>query len=262
MDKRHWLPVAKQLQAGYKVRIPCCKADNSLLVSYDTKYWACYCFRCGFTERVAVGQRSIEQIRQDTQDLYTAKINGVAIPSDFTQEIPEEARVWYLKAGLSTDDMLMHCIGYSPKYRRVVLLVYSAEGTLDALQMRAVHPYQKPKYLNPVGPKTSAAVFIAFSDWHAEELIVVEDILSAIKLHKAGFSAAAILGTKTTDSKMIKLLDHSNKLCWWMDSDSAGRKCAKEGVALTELYGGTARRVESQFDPKMYNADDIRRILQ
>lgn len=259
--KTDWLTVAKSLPAGYKVRIPCCRKDNSLLVSYDTKCYRAYCFRCQRKEYEAVGIRTLEKIILDRRNLQAVKERGVVIPQDFTDVVPAPHNLWYLTKGLTGEDMQANGVGWSEDAQRIVLPVRNG-GHLDALQLRAVHTDQKPKYLNPVGPSVAKAVFVPIglrnTPW-PDYVVVTEDILSAIKLDKAGIPVVSILGTNPTDARMNRLLLIADTIVWWFDNDKAGRQGSATGKFLSEMMGAErAIEIDTELDPKMYDLQTIR----
>lgn len=264
--KTDWRTVAKSLPAGYKVRIPCCKKDNSLLVSYDTKCYRAYCFRCNRSEYERVGVRTLEKILLDKRNLDAVKARGVAIPQDFTDVVPAPHNLWYLTKGLTGEDMQANGVGWSEDAQRIVLPVRNG-GHLDALQLRAVHPDQKPKYLNPIGPSVAKAVFVPvglrqdFTNIGKDFIVVTEDILSAIKLDKAGIPAVSILGTNPTDARLNRILLHSNRILWWFDNDPAGRRGSRIGKCVSELMGADSSEIYTDLDPKMYDLQTIRNIV-
>lgn len=262
--KTDWLTVAKSLPAGYKVRIPCCKKDNSLLVSYDTKCYRAYCFRCNRSEYEKVGVRTLEKILLDKRNLEAVKARGVVIPQDFTDVVPAPHNLWYLTKGLTGEDMQDNGVGWSEDAQRIVLPVRNG-GHLDALQLRAVHADQKPKYLNPIGPSVAKAVFVPVRlrmNPDPEYVVITEDILSAIKLDKAGIPALSILGTNPTDARINRILLYSDRVLWWFDNDKAGKQGSRTGKIVSELMGANSSEIHTDLDPKMYDLQTIRNIVR
>lgn len=256
----NWLKIAKSLPAGYKVRVRCCRKDNSMLVSYDTKCYRAYCFRCGRKEWKPVGMRTLAQIMLDRRNLEAIKKNGVSMPQDFVNVVPAPHNLWYLTKGLTGEDMQQNGVGWSEQAQRIVLPV-RLDGHLMALQLRAVHGDQKPKYLNPEGPSVAKAVFYPCGMEYSTEtafVVVVEDILSAIKLDKAGIPAVSVLGTNPTDARLNRILQTSKTVLWWFDNDTAGRRGSQQGKFLTELSGGIGIEIYTNEDPKCYDLQTIK----
>lgn len=129
---------------------------------------------------------------------------------------------------------------------------------LTALQMRAVDPWVKPKYLNPTGPSVSAAIFMSAPPTGVT--VVVEDIISAIKVGKVHHSTS-ILGTNMTDARALKIASHNHTAIIWEDGDKAGRLGAVDAYKQLSMLGVTIRKIKTPDDPKTYSLEDIRSII-
>ena len=139
-----WLDVAKTLNVNGKIRIQCCRDDNSMIVGRTASKLWCYCHRCKESRSVSVGLRSIKDIINDKRLLQELKTQSPQNRLPKLTETPADAAVWYLKYGISNADVSKYGIGYSQKYKRVCIPLAQNAG----MQMRAVYPYQEPKYLN------------------------------------------------------------------------------------------------------------------
>ena len=254
-----WLEIAKGLKAGRKIRVQHCGADNSMLVSHDRHGYRCHCFRCSESEFVPHGLQSIADLNRRKAELSFMEEARVRLPSDYTLDVPEHDMLWYLKAGISPELARSYGIGYSPDMQRVVLPVYGLDGELDAVQMRSTSPFIKPKYLNPAGPKVSAAIFM--SGPPTGVTVVVEDILSAIKVGRLTHSTS-VLGTTFTDARVAKIAEHNHTVVVWMDNDKAGRKGRLTAVRQLLLQGIEVYRVRTPDDPKSYSLDEIQEHLR
>lgn len=83
---------------------------------------------------------------------------------------------------------------------------------------------KKPKYITTVPRSMSKSHYIKSSDmFMGDKLVVVEDLLSAYKLHYAGYSTLCLLGTKL-DTGILPdiLLDNHSRVVLWLDDDAAG----------------------------------------
>jgi hypothetical protein len=83
---------------------------------------------------------------------------------------------------------------------------------------------KKPKYITTVPRSMSKSHYIKSSDmFMGDKLVVVEDLLSAYKLHYAGYSTLCLLGTKLDTSILPNiLLDNHSRVVLWLDDDAAG----------------------------------------
>jgi hypothetical protein len=253
-----WLDVAKTLNVNGKIRIQCCRDDNSMIVGRTaSKFW-CYCHRCKESRSVSVGLRSIKDIINDKRLLQELKTQSPQNRLPKLTEIPADAAVWYLKYGISNADVSKYGIGYSQKYKRVCIPLAQNAG----MQMRAVYPYQEPKYLN-VELKPNAYKSLVFDTGRHKGdkiTICVEDVLSAIKIRKAGYHAIALIGTNVR-GKWNQIQQHRNTIVSWFDSDAAGKHAYTELHKLCELTGTRFQSVHTEHDPKVYTQEEIQRII-
>jgi hypothetical protein len=258
--QKTWLEVAKSLQQGRKIRMTCCGADNSLLVNHSEKGYSCHCFRCGNNEWHGHGLRSIDTIQRHKREREACMYKQVQLPDDYTLTIPDKLAVWFYQYGISAPLARSYGIGYSPSLDRVVLPVFES-GTLTAVQMRTIDPARKPKYLNPTGPGVSGAIFESDLRPTKGVTVLVEDILSAIKVGKV-HHATSILGTNMTDVRAAKINSKNHTVLIWLDSDKAGREGARDAEKQLLLLGVRVIRICTPLDPKLYTLEEIRRHIQ
>lgn len=256
-----WLEIAKKLPQGSRIRTKCsepgCGKDNSQLVSHDEKGYRAWCFRCRIPKFEGHGLRSIELIERHKKERAIRREALVELPADYTLEVPARAAIWYYKYGISAELAASYGIGYTPDLDRVVLPVYEGDE-LTAMQMRAVDPWRKPKYLNPAGPKVSGAIFESAPATGVT--VVVEDILSAIKIGKV-HHATSILGTNMTDARALKIASHNHTALIWLDGDKAGVKGTIPAERQLAMLGVNVRRIRTTDDPKTYSLEAIRSII-
>lgn len=253
-----WLDIAKNLPAGQKVRVQCCAADRSAIVSHNERGYSRFCFRCKANDFVPHGIRRISDIVRHKTELAFINQKRVMLPTDYTLDVPMHAMAWYLKVGISPELARSYEIGYTPSMDRVVLPV-KYEDELLAVQMRAVRENQKPKYLNPEGPKVEAAVFM--SGPPTGITVVVEDILSAIKVGRVAH-ATSILGTTMTDQRAWTIAQHNHTAIIWMDNDKAGKRGKVRAANQLSMQGVRVYEVRTEDDPKTYNLDEIKEHLR
>ena len=173
-----------------------------MLVSHGRNGYTGYCFRCDRKEFAPLGVRSIAEIDKANAELATLSGTTLSLPKDYTLAIPQHAQLWGLKYGLDPYILNKYQIGYSELHDRVVLPIRGVTGELDAVQLRALHSWQQPKYQNPKGPKVRSALFM--SGFPEEHTVIVEDVLSAIKVGRSTH-ATSILGTTMTDERIEKI---------------------------------------------------------
>ena len=257
---KNWLDVAQKLPLGHKTRINCeCGDGKTLLVNHGYKAYNAYCFRCGENPFEMKGEQSLTELKRirELNDEAKKSIYTCELPTDFTNEIPREGRMWLFEAGITESTWRIHNIGYSEEMARVILPVYDASSNLVWFQCRAILAGQQPKYLQPSSGRDNI-LFESYGRETSDRVIVVEDILSAIRVGKL-CKSVSLLGTKISTAQII-LLSKYDRITTWLDSDKAGVQGAYRIRKALELVTSTDNIV-TELDPKLLSDKQIRREL-
>jgi hypothetical protein len=132
-----------------------------------------------------------------------------------------EGQLWLGQYGF-TD---VKCYGYhiTESVDGIVLPIFG--GLSKGIKGCQVRRYNKtPKYLTYSKQRYSYLNVLSYTD---KPLVVVEDLLSSYKLHRAGYPTLCLLGTKMDDEAKKVLLSHS-RVVLWLDDDVAGHVAAKK----------------------------------
>lgn len=263
-----WLATAKTLPAGRRIRIECCAQDKSMLVSNEERGYRAYCFRCGPRGFVAHGDFSIDQLKRRREEFALLQEANVRLPHDFTTEIPTNEAVWLYRAGISTEIARHYGFGYSAHLRRVVLPVWSS-GELAGFTARSTIG-AKPKYIerarngSVVFHADPAIALPATEDWpegSGPDLVLTEDILSAVRVGRIAKRCVALLGTSANAEQLSEVLQGAASVAIWLDPDRPGRVAAQKLERTLALHGYKTKRIRSEQDPKYYSNREIRRLL-
>jgi hypothetical protein len=218
------------------------------------------CYRCGLPgyplaifqgSNPSTARRKIEEIRNGRRKMVSNDNNyRVTLPRDFTllvdpnqsKHIPAAAYAWLYKYELTDDDIYEYNIGYSARLDRVIIPIYDNDK-LIAWQGRDIN-YTRNKELHKRGilNKSPLKYYMEYNKYTNNNnklyfklnykhnlnnsnifkyIILVEDILSCIKLYnKFGYNCVALLNS-TVHDKLIKdlaLLTY-NKVYLWLDWD-------------------------------------------
>lgn len=267
LTRANWLDVAKSLTIGKNTRIQCCASDNSALVSHSSRGYSMHCFRCGDNPFVPHGERSIKEILLHREQQMEFIRSPLALPGDYTQDLPDHALCWVGKAGVSASIALHYGIGWSAFLDRVVLPVYDEKGTLQYMQGRSLDPKVKPKYLNKSGTQVRSVVFwsdpavlLPSSTPEPGLCIVTEDMLSCIRVGRVQHSVS-ILGTTLTDERAATLISRFSRFIIWLDGDKAGIKGRKHAYRKLVLQGADVQWRCTPLDPKLYTNRQIKEII-
>lgn len=171
--------------------------------------------------------------------------------------VPTSAHVWVLKAGLTperaTDE---YGIAWSPRSSRVIVpILHNGEPT-GQWTGRAVDG-RKPKYLMPRG---SVGAYWYGLRGDRAPCVVVEDVLSAIRVYEAGYSSMAVLGT--TISLWAATTLARSSVIGWFDGDKAGRDGYVKLRKALGPFGIEPKRVQTERDPKTYSRRAITQYIK
>ena len=261
MMMKNWKDIAKDLPLNGKVQTECpenCGSGEKFSVNHSSKsYWA-FCYRCGHTDVEFKGQQSLAELaRMQALNEATSNIEfKVELPNDFTTDIPLIGRLWLYSAGITQPLWDKYRIGYSPKLERVILPVYK-DNKLVWFQARALQKGQAPKYLQPSSDRSSV-MFESLGNDDVTEVVIVEDILSAIVVGKST-KTFSLLGTKIT-TEQAAYLGRYDLVTTWLDSDTAGRKGAYK-IRKTLSLITTVNNIITTLDPKELSDKEIRGYL-
>lgn len=254
-----WLEEAKRLPLGHKTRMRHdCSETRDMTVSHGENGYSAYCFRCGNVGFEGFGYQNLAELERLRTLNATAQEVSNELPADLSPSIPAGPARWLFKAGLSVLRAGHRGVGWSERLQRIVLPLYGSDGELLYWQARAVLPGQTPKYINPPIAKADLLYRCIPDDADFSEVVVTEDILSAIRvgLH---CPAVSILGTKTSDQQAAQLAKYS-RVTYWLDPDEAGQQGNRAGTRKLSLVTDT-RVINSDVDPKNLSDRRIRELL-
>jgi hypothetical protein len=226
-----------------------------LYIKRTPKGWVYFCHNCGWSGfRPAKGVPPSETKRQLVHRLEEGRATVVipeelTLPRDFTQVIPPAGLVWLLQY-ITQDQIEQYQIGYSKQLNRVILPVYW-DDELIAYQGRALGEYGKdnPKYLTWKKKAVKHPYFMADNVTDTKILIIVEDMLSAIKVSCAGVGVA-VLGSYVADA-VFDLIRQYDAVRVWLDYDKAKVSLAST-KRIRSITGKPATPIITDLDPKDY----------
>lgn len=231
-------------------KITCCGTDPSAHINNSDHGVSIFCHRCGKKEFSKHGERSLAEIMA-TRRAEERLIQTASMPADAValMEGPPAALLWVLAGGLQPE-MAHERYGFRwhEASRRVVIPL--ERGLLG----RAVHG-ERPKY-RLYGATSS----FSLAGDPARATVVVEDVLSAIAVHRAGWPAFAVLGTAVSDFQAAQIA--APRVIGWFDDDPAGDKAWLRLRRKLALHPVTLTRVQTERDPKHIWRSEIKRILE
>lgn len=260
---KNWIQIARELPLNGSTNTECpqnCGSGEKLSVKHDRKSYWCNCYRCGFTDVEYKGQHSLAEIKRinELNELAEKPLTKLELPNDFTKEIPIHGRLWLYKAGITEARWREFGFGYSEIYDRVIMPIFE-NNKLVWFQCRALHHGQKPKYIQPARDRSNIMFSVGCNNTDLRRVIVVEDILSAVRVGKHT-PTKSLLGTKVTTQQAAALGKYSEVITWF-DPDTAGRKGANK-IRRTIGLITEVRNVSSSRDPKELSDSEITKCLE
>ena len=203
-----------------------------------------YCYRCGYTS----GRKKIAQTVSHPQC-------QIVLPSDVVTQLPYEARQWLNKYELTRLDISRNHVMWSEKYSRIVF-PYFNEAELLAWQGRYVgEDKTKAKWFS----QGKIHEIIHPLQVHQRQAVLVEDIVSAIKVSKI-CGAIPIFGSSVSTKQILRLKSIVDEVWFWLDPDMRGKSLKLAHISNT--LGLTAHTIFSDKDPKEHTIDFIADTLR
>lgn len=179
----------------------------------------------------------------------------------YDETVPTSAHVWVLRAGITPERASdEYGFGWSGELGRVIIPVLgNGKRTGEWVGRNTSHTRGavKSKYLMSVGATGSCWYDLRSS---SKTAVVVEDVLSAIRVREAGFASVAVLGTTVSTAVASMLADH--RVVGWFDNDAAGRKGFVSLRKKAGAFGIHVSRAASELDPKLYSLQQINQYIK
>lgn len=226
-----------------KTDCPECRRRNKFYVTRKLNALVYNCYVCHYKGRIRMDKPTLHQrnaYRKQKQEL-----DNLYLPKDYTTTLTGAAKTFMMKYALDYGLLDKYGVGYSEKLGRVIYPLHN-KGVLKGIQTRLLvddpdapkymtHG-QKPPYICPHGT--------------SKDLVITEDILSAIKLNEYT-NALCLLGTVLSFDHIKHIIEGDFKRVFvWLDNDEAGIKGRKHCKKKLALYGIDAIILTADGDPK------------
>ena len=216
------------------------KSGDNLAVYSDLH---CYCFRCGYSS----GRKSFTRTEQKPT-------SQIVLPADVTTELPFEAKEWLKQYQLTRLDTNRNHVMWSEKYSRIVF-PYFNETELLAWQGRYIgEDKTKAKWFS----QGKIHEIIHPLQVHQRQAVLVEDIVSAIKVSKI-CGAIPIFGSSVSTKQILRLKSIVDEVWFWLDPDMRGKSLKLAHISNT--LGLTAHTIFSDKDPKEHSHEEISMLV-
>lgn len=238
--------------------------DSCLIVTRTDSGWKYYCHRCGLRGVHGLDGLPPDKIQRwykTRKDVPRQTEQVVSLPQDFSRDLTRfpKGYAWLMSLGISDEQIKKYQIGFSPYYNRLIFPVYMG-GKLVFWQGRTFHTVTKsnPKWLSVRVPRNQDIFFLAAGPAESQHIVLVEDILSALKVSNVDHSVA-LLGVYIPEALMWRIKKAGLGAVIWLDQDKTDRSLY---YSHRFRSAGIPTRVRStSLDPKKYNVQKIKEIL-
>lgn len=247
---------AGDLDEGETINIHHCKEGKDNDRCYVTNKGDCYLFYCHHCGGYGKVSEKLATYKKKIKKEATRLPNSFSIPSTAEKDVrrwPIEARLWPQRASLTREQIEEVGMVWDERSGRVCIPI-SFDGEYRGYVARLING-DGPKYL---ARRNDLAHFIYAK--HAEptkRVILVEDILSCIKLYYSGYNAVALQGTSIDDTLLNYITKHYNDFIIWLDNDNPQVKMNQVKLQKKLSLFGTTRIIKSEVDPKEYSKEEI-----
>lgn len=218
----------------------CGSKDN--LARYEDN--SAYCFGCGYVENPNKYTPSVEKGPE----------RQVKLPLDTTNQLGSEALEWLAKYDINQSERIKYRFLWSPEKKQLIFPLFDKSQELLAYQARNFSESSKSKYFT----QGKIHEMLYFCGKQAPALILVEDLISAIKIARIGW-AMPLFGSEASTPLLMRLKDHCRSVIVWLDSDKW--KNSHDIVKRSQSIGLPAMSVFTNLDPKEYSDEKIKYFL-
>jgi len=240
-----WKSEAAKLPYGSSRRFSHCGSSPAARMYHKAEGVSFYCFRCqerGFQPHGVRSPREILALREATGRLRKPQSFPYGRPRVTDAGVSSAAILWLLRANITPETADRHGFRYDPDTGRVLIPVR------DGFLARSVDG-SNPKYIFNGDPKKALWYNGEFNAASVRHLVVVEDVLSAIRVHHLGHDVLALLGTKPSGAAVRVAGAYKTVLCW-TDGDKAGDEAFVALRKRLRLYSTQIKRIRTDSDPK------------
>jgi hypothetical protein len=259
--------------------------DPAMTLTRSKGKWLFCCHRCGVGGYTLDGEMSpaqtVEKIKSKNTHEEHEYYAFISTPGDYvlfdsTAEIdyniiPFSAYNWIWRYNIDTTTACQYRIGYSAKLDRVIIPIFEEGDKLVGWTGRCPDPtlskserqeLRRWKYITKtqLGKRRYFRSRESSNDKKDSNVVIlVEDIISAIKVREStGVQTIALLTTSIGNDLVQELADKN--VFVWLDPDVRQRAMDMAG-RLRQCGTGRARAVVTLKDPKDHSAKEIESII-
>lgn len=259
------------------IRIPECSNcegegnQNGVQISRVSDGWTWWCYRCQlkgkFFDIGGSPSDTLARLKRVRKMISKKYQKSVQLPDDFVKEVPDKFLQWLWGYELDGNDVIDNNMGFSEMWNRLIIPVYISGiygNTPDDGRMVAWTGRTLAK-VTPENPKWHTVreygvkyIYFSLLRPDTDIIVLVEDVISAIKIWKAGYNAIALLTTYVPNELYLGLKKYNIKV--WLDPDAVGKSMGF--VSKFSAMGHTAKHLAYFKDPKDCPIKEIPGIVE
>jgi len=221
-----------------------------------------YCFACGYTMAAPQLTQLDTELKRLRGIVSPTKSETYDLPSDVDLDFTVDALTWLKQYDITEAEILEHNICFSLSKNWLIFPYYNnvigEDEELIAWQARSfADDDSRWKSFGPIGD----VIYLINDTMASSKIVIVEDILSAIKVGRIHTAVPLFGSDRPKLEKMIQRLSRSwHELIFWLDKDAQDR--AVWAAMQCAVYSCRGFAVMTEQDPKVYGVDEIKSHLQ
>lgn len=283
-DQLSKLTIGDTIRLCHKYRAdgsPCSlNKDNAMMITKYHGHYYFYCHRCHLQGKVVMAktpqqlaqenQRKIDQAveREERLSTFSPPSHVAKLPVDCVlanhESVPAEAKGFLNKYSIDETLVLKYTVQFSRVYDRIIFPIRKEDsGIIIGWAGRCYHDLSKeeriinkrPKWLTRKINPADDRIFWSKFNPYSKGIVLVEDIISAIRVHEVtNVSTIALLTTSLPDTLLPRF--RGKTVVLWLDGDMQGKMF--QYVRRLNTLGIKGKMIYSKADPKLLPVDDIK----
>ncbi len=244
----------------------CSGGSPSMIVERKDNGWcSAFCFRCGGSGSYRPDACYVTPEKSSTHAGGVHRVHGYTaeVPTDCTTNwgaIPLGGRQWLAKGKLTPIRAGAHGVGWSDSRESLVLPVTQYGHHVGWVERRL-----DPKWVRNWAFDASKDLFafLVPDSVSTNALVIVEDIVSAYRVHDAGYAVVALLGTYMKPSVFSAILNYKPQhVVIFLDADNSQVRINTRVIRKRLDVFTTTKVVETGSDPKYCTEAELNTLLR
>lgn len=241
-----------------KERCPRCASNGKDTSADNLSVWSdghVYCFACGYRRKR--GKPQLANISNAGSSSSVSHKEKKSRQNGMYKSLPTKAKQYLVSQGLTEKEIAKYHFYYDSSDGSIICPIYNDKNEevmkLKRYNWKDFDP-KMPKY-KCLGKKPYIPL-----ESHSGFCIVVEDMISAIKLTRLKLSIVPLFGTKLPKHAALTLAKKYDRMYVWLDRDKAV-DAVRMSRRWNYFFKEGSKVIVTDYDPKQYTDDEIEEIL-